>query len=353
MSTKILDNFIALQVLGSGMFGTVREIESNEKKYALKIEKIRESALEIQNIMSTSFSEWREILFSQNFANTYQDQFITLLEYDIVDNCEYEYSEQYYNHLQYLPSHVIEKLQEKKLSTHCIRKVYSLINAPLKKYVKKIQNQKEHYSIFTQLIYICYLMQSNGYTHNDMHSNNIGVEKHDIIHTINIESILLNTYGYQIKLFDFGNVLHPSYKMTPEEEFQYKYNIKNEILRPISKFVTFEENEQMTKLIMWNENLEFFESWIKSESYLQFESPITIMEHNDHYDLTNTNKFSRYLAYQILFYDKFQKEYFGDKYIRTYEPIHAIQIRDYLYILNNIDNLHELVYYMIDKTNKN
>lgn len=364
ITSKILDNFTTLEVLGSGMFGTVSKIESNGKHYALKIEKIRESALQIENIMSTEFSEWREIIFSTQFANLHQDQFITLIEHDIIDHCEYPYTEKYRNHMQYLPLHVVKKLQEKELSTHCIRKVYNLIGFPLKKIIKKTLSQKEYYSIFSQIIYICWLLQSNGYTHNDFHSDNVGVVKRDADYIIEIDSHPLYTNGYQIILFDYGNVLHTSYKMTPEEELQYKYNIKNEILRPILKFITFEENDQMTKLIKWDDNLEFFELWIASSEYEQFERPITITNFEIKYqdgreeikditcDLSNTNKFTRYLAYQILFYDQFQKSYFRDKYISTHKPIHSILPNDYLHILNNISNLHELVYYMVNKTNQ-
>lgn len=361
---RILDNFITIEKLGSGMFGTVNLIESSGNRYALKIEKARDRAFDICNIMSTAFTEWREIDFSLTFANNFRDQFVSLLEYDIVDHCEYEYTEQYRNHLQYLPTHVTEILKEKENSSHCIRKIYSLVNGPLKNFMKKLKTQKEYYSIITQLIYICYLMASNGYTHNDLHSNNIGVVKCDIYETIEIDSHVLHITGYHIKLFDFGNVLHIGYKMTTEEEIQYKYNIKNEILRPLSKFMSFEENDQMNKLITWDDNLDFFEAWLTSTEYSKFDTLVTIEnfqakykngdEHSEEiktFDLRKTNKFSRYIAYQLLFYDDFQKAYYGDKYIKTYEPIHYILIDDYLYILNNIDDLRAVTHCMIDKTN--
>ncbi len=65
MPIKILDNFTTSEILGNGMFGTVSKIELDGKQYALKIEKIRNVALEIQNVMSDEFSEWREIIFLQ------------------------------------------------------------------------------------------------------------------------------------------------------------------------------------------------------------------------------------------------------------------------------------------------
>jgi serine/threonine protein kinase len=337
ITPKLKDSFQIIKRIGNGMAGTVYLVKFNDDKiFALKIEKIKDEYLEPHNLHSMQIREWREIEFSLNFANNYPDQFITLYDYDILENCEYEYTADYYEHLPKLPSHVRHLFEEKEKGTHCIRKLYSAVDKSLKQF--KHGTEKQYYSITTQILYICYLLQINGYTHNDLHSDNVGISIVDENQTLNIFNDYLFLHGIHVKALDFGIVLHNKYEMSEEEKIQYKYNIKNEVNRYIARLIVFEKNNQIEKLVNWDKNLEFFQKWIHSEK-------INLV------DNMASNNFDRYLVYQVLYPDEFQKEYFGDKYVKTYTFTGKIQINDFLYILEHKNDLKNLIKYMINKTN--
>ena len=80
-----------------------------------------------------------------------------------------------YNHF---PEEVQKILQYKNDSKSCIRKLYSLVNTDLSKIIKTL-DKKQLYSLIVQTAYIIWLLETETYSHNDLHSQNIGVVNTD------------------------------------------------------------------------------------------------------------------------------------------------------------------------------
>jgi len=76
----MIKDYKIIKELGQGLFGTVYLVEKNGKNYALKVEHILEKDVE-KNLRSPL---WREIDFFSNFASKHKDQFIQLIEHDII-----------------------------------------------------------------------------------------------------------------------------------------------------------------------------------------------------------------------------------------------------------------------------
>ena len=203
------------------MLGTVYLIESNNKKYALKIEKILDNDLQKNNKSKI----WREIDFSLNFGNKFPDQFIYLYDYDFDTNCEYnqkytfditdfEEDKQYY-------------LKKIKNSKYCIKKIYSLIDMTLDNIINNL-TINQIYSMIIQITYNIYLLHINNYVHGDIDMSNIGVIKTDN-KFIKILDKNIPTFGYIFKLIDYGIIFNKKDISSPEEEVIYNYLLNNEL----------------------------------------------------------------------------------------------------------------------------
>lgn len=322
-----------IKKLGSGMAGSVYLANSNGKECALKIEKISDNKIE----HNLKYEEWREIEFSENFANNFPDQFITLYGYDIIPNCVYEYTDDYRDHLQKLPENVKNRFLEKEKGNHCIRKLYSLVDSNIKKPIDKFTKQ-QLYSAITQMCCICYLMQKHGYTHNDLHSGNIGVLLTSNKY-VNILDKKVKSFGIHIFALDFGNVLHEKYGLNDEEIMRHHYNLKHDIDRFVKKLVSIEKNEYFNKLINWNDNTEIFKLFLKS----------------DYYKMTkqfSPNKYDRLLLFQVLYPEAFQKMYLKEKYVKTYQVSLLCDKDDFLFLFKNKKKLKKCIKYFANKTNQ-
>lgn len=330
----MMKNIKIIKKLGSGMSGTVFFVESNGNNYALKMEKISDDKIEY----NLKFHEWREIEFSLNFANNHPNHFLTLYEYDIIPNCMYEYTEDYRDHFNFLPDKVKTRLAAKEKGTHCIRKLYSLIDSNLKHAIKSFTKQ-QIYSTISQICCICYLLKNAGYSHNDFHNDNIGV-----LNTTDKFITLLNkkvkSFGIHIFAIDYGNVLHSKYNLNDDEKNIHENGLNNDILRFFTKLIIFEKNDQINKLIKSDDNSGIFDLFLKSKYY-----NLPIFENID----TDHDKF---LLFQIIYPKKFQKMFFGKDYKITHKPYFLCDINDLVYFFKNKNNLKKLMKHFIKKTNK-
>jgi hypothetical protein len=202
---KIIKNFEIIKKISSGGQGSVYKIKYKNIIYGLKMEKILESEIK-KNYKSTY---WREIEFSKNMNNKYPDLFMTLHDYDIIEDCDFTLDNPYN----------IERITSMNKSTYCSRKIYEYIDMTLDKIIDKLK-LNELYSVLTQLSYVIYIMNKNGYTHNDLHIYNIGVKKTTKKY-ITIFNNKIPTYGKIIKLLDYGSVLHKKYVLGNSELFEF------------------------------------------------------------------------------------------------------------------------------------
>jgi hypothetical protein len=178
-------------LISYGMKGTVYNSDYNNKSYAYKIEHILKTEMKKQQ---------NEINFSLKFANKFPNHFISLYDYQLIKNCNHK--QQYSYDLKQFP----DKKYYLKLakSNLCMAKLYSLIDGTLDSIFDSL-NINQKYSLLIQLTYIFYLLHKFKFSHNDIHSKNIGFVKTNQPF-IKIFNLKIPLYGYLFKLIDFGNV---------------------------------------------------------------------------------------------------------------------------------------------------
>jgi len=183
-----INKYKIIKKIKSGGQGSVFLTKYNNKKYALKIEKIIEK--DITKNLSSIY--WREIEFTTYMNKKYPNLFLKLYAHDIVNNYNFTLDNPY--NIEY-----IDKLNKSK---YCSRKVYEYIDTTLDKIINNL-SYNELYSILIQLCYIIYIMNKNGYTHNDIHISNIGIKntnKNNII----IFNKRIPSYNKIVKILDYG-----------------------------------------------------------------------------------------------------------------------------------------------------
>lgn len=337
-------------ILGKGMGGIVYLVMDKEtgQKYAMKEERIPDDIDCSEN--NTKHSQCREIEFSLNFANNYPNNFTTLISHEIINHCnpdiDLRTEDSYISHFEYLPEHVKQKLKHRDQGTRCIQKIYSLVDNNLKSVIANLSKQ-QIYSMITQILYAVYLMKNNGYTHNDLHSGNIGVveTKMDTIEIVvpnkfnEDEKINLNTYGKLFKVIDYGNVLNDKYEMDDIEKDTHKSNKNDEISRFYQKLVSFPKGSPIKKLFKLNNIDDKIMERIRQSNNFQKMSEVS------------DNETDMIYLYQIAHPEEFQKLYFEDKYTETFKPIILCDIVDYLVLYKWKHNLPVAIRYFVKQTN--
>ncbi len=200
-----IDDYKIIKKLGYGMKGTVYLVSDKnqpDNKYAMKIEHILESDIKKDNKSSV----WKEIYFSEKFGNKYPDQFISLLNYDIIDNCKH--IQKYPLKLDIFNKKKQDEFKELAASNYCMRKIYTLIDGVLKDIIKTLSHQ-QIYSMIVQVVNILDLVHLNKYTYWDLNDTNIAYIKTDK-EFIDIKGHKIPTFGYLYKIIDYGLVDHIS-----------------------------------------------------------------------------------------------------------------------------------------------
>jgi serine/threonine protein kinase len=241
----MIGDYKIIKKLGSGQFGTTYLVEKDGKKYAMKMEKIYK-----KDIKKSFKSEvWREIDFASKLGKKYPNQFTRLYEYDIIDNCK---------HTQKYDEKFLQKFIDRTKSKFCSRKIYSLVDTTLDKYIDKVDSKNKFYSIIAQICYIIYLMNKNGYTHNDLHIGNIGIVYTDEEY-VEIFGKSIKTYGILVKAIDYGAVLHYKYPFGKNvfglEKDIYNDNINFE-LRDTLRDIIIDIQDLEDKLYDLNPNID-------------------------------------------------------------------------------------------------
>lgn len=325
----MIDNYKIIKKLGTGGQGTVYLIQIKNKKYALKIEKIIEE--NIKKSLSSSF--WREIEFANNMNKKCPNHFIKLYNYDIIDNCKFNLDN---------PNN-IDTITELNKSNYCSRKIYEYVDTTLNKIINKLK-LNELYSILIQLVYAIYIMHKNGYIHTDLHRSNIGIVKTSQKY-INILNNRIPTFGYIVKIIDYGLVLHKKYKfkidtITGIHESkifkQGKYNEINRIKTILFEFPFYDKVP-----------IDFWAKYDYDKDIKNFLLSDIILVDN----LVNNDN-DKFLLYQILYPRKYQKSLLGDKFKKPINNIIRVPIEDIIFCFNslsedNIDIVKIINYFII------
>jgi serine/threonine protein kinase len=258
----IFDDLQILKKLGSGMFATnylVKTTKNNE--YVLKIQKILYSQEELKNNKKDFNNEiWREIDLYE-FINTLNknDQifFQKLYDYKIVDNCD---------HIQERPikiekcDDIFNKLDESKW---CIKLLleYKEGDTITDFLMKNKLTEKQVYSVLLQICKVMLILNEAGYSHNDLHCDNIIINKTDKKY-FNLLDKKIPYNGYQISVIDYGMVLN--------KKFGIKYDFNNKVFIDDIKKHFFNEMFYATYLIINNSSI-YIADCVKAKKKLPWE----------------------------------------------------------------------------------
>lgn len=168
----MLHNIKKVKILGKGYLGTTYLVKKDGVEYALKVTKILPSEM----VKSMKLKLWLELDFYE-----FIDQ---LDKYDIKFFVKlYAYEFHKCNHIQERICHNIKEIERMKPyddSKWCMYKLLELKGETLVNYNINNKLSKKHiYCMIIQFAYISSILKSNTYTHNDLHSENITVQKSD------------------------------------------------------------------------------------------------------------------------------------------------------------------------------
>jgi hypothetical protein len=332
---KINMKYEIIKKIKSGGQGSIYKIKYKHKMYALKIEKVLET--EIKKNYASVY--WREIEFAKTMNNKYPDLFMTLYDYDIIQDCNFKLDNPYN----------IEQINNMNKSVFCSRKIYEYIDVTLDKIINKLK-LRELYSIIIQLSYIIYTMNKNGYTHNDLHIYNIGVIKTSKKY-ITIFGYKIPTYGRIIKLLDYGSVLHKKYKLSKSELIGIDE----------SKILSDNKINEIRRILYIAYDLPFYSKvpvhfW---ETYDYDKDLQNFINSNDSIvvnDLVNDDH-DKYDLFMLLYPEKFQKRIlniFKLQYKKTINNNIRLPTEDIIFLLNSThiksyNDIKIIILYFINK----
>jgi serine/threonine protein kinase len=180
--------------LGAGMWGTVYLIDYENKKYAMKVQKI----LEEEKTKNPKFPIWRELLFFNDVNKMPRDSqkfFCRLHGYKIQECGKYK-------HIR--PKNVpensifVKKFKEMNISNICVVLVMDYLGSTsLYDYLQTSPSARKIYTILLQICKINKIMSDMKYSHNDLHPSNLMVTQ--------------TKSGIQLVAIDYGNVTNASY----------------------------------------------------------------------------------------------------------------------------------------------
>ncbi len=351
-----LDKYKIIKKLGSGAFGDTFLVKYNDKEYAMKIENITEE--EIKKDLSSPV--WREIEFATTMHKECPNHIMKLYEYDIIENCKHKHhnkieSDSYKQGL----NQVTKEYYDKKMnSKYCLRMIYSLVDKTILQYSKElIKKPKEvWYSLFIQYFYVTYCLHKKGYSHNDLHKNNIGIVFTENKTITVFKEYRIPTFGMKLVLLDYGLVLNRKYDMTNKyfvsnEKEMHEYYIKYECSNII--FHYFDLNPDHIKIK--NKLSKHTPNYNYDEGNLLRHTLIG----NNLIAMINPNQKIFHNDYVMYFYallnpDEFQKMIFKDKKHKPI-PIHTIlDVEDYRYVIKflpiqHYNDIRSIGHYFVNK----
>jgi serine/threonine protein kinase len=183
-----------IKKLGAGMWGTVYLIDYENKKYAMKVQKI----LEEEKNQNPKFPIWRELLFFNDVNKMPRDAqkfFCRLHGYKIQECGKYKHIRP-----KNIPENSIfvKKFKEMNSSNICVVLVMDYLGSiSLYDYLQTSPPAKKIYTILLQICKINKIMSDMKYSHNDLHPSNLMVTQ--------------TKSGIQLVAIDYGNVTNASY----------------------------------------------------------------------------------------------------------------------------------------------
>lgn len=344
-----MNKYNIIEEIGKGLYGTTYEVEYNNKRFALKKQKI----LEKDKKKNLSSSIWRELEFYKWVEKLdKRDKIFFMRLYDnfLEDNCKLN---------QVINIKANSELRELDKSKYCINLILDLKDGTLNK-IKLYEEQKM--SLMIQILYIIYLLRKDNWMHRDIHPGNIAYTKVDrntqLDIKINNSKYKINTYGYIFSLIDYGSCLNKKYIKNDKEkrEFDRGLNmnfdlwcfIEDYCLNNYENGIILRENKINTKnfhknLIknIYNTNKILYEKikFLMTRNNLIQDKIFLNFEQNNKYDDGLMYNFSQYVQiYETkLYYDYLKINYTENQY--------SEEILEFMKI--NYDNLDKLILTLI------
>ena len=217
-----------IKELGAGVFGTAYLVELDGKKYVLKTQKILSS----HKKKKFKYDLWREMDFFEyvnKLPNNESIFFMKLIDYQIYNKCE---------HIQKRDFKLtgkgkwMNKLKKLDKSTWCIDQLVEYKGETLNYFLTKNPiTKKQIYSFIIQLCIIGKILQKGGYLHDDLHLDNITIQKTNN-KFLQYKKLKIPTYGYRISVIDYGFVINNKYKHTNKafKKYPIEYSMWHDIL---------------------------------------------------------------------------------------------------------------------------
>ena len=326
-----MDDYKVLKFLSQGLMGKVYLVSKDGKKYAMKVEYI---------LSENDPSVKNELKFLQEVASKHPEQFIQLVDYEFIQDCKEEAPK--------IPDWVDENSKKYFLTLRnskvCVRKIYSLIDNTLSDEIIRDMNLKERYSMLIQLLYINYLIQSNGFVHGDFHRGNIGLIKVEKDKKIKILGKDIQTYGNQFVAIDYGGILH---RDTLNRDKKYQD-------RETTELEHFQEHFIIDKLGIINNmvSTEDFWNYVKDNKIkmndIEEDSKLILSQPEIKFlkDISN-NKYLLFDLYKLLFTKKFQELVLRENFKEKIPFISWIPTADIIYAYSNFEDDILLINYFI------
>ena len=330
-----MEDIKIINILGKGMYGTTYLVIKNNKKYALKRQKI----LKVYIIKNTKYSMWREFYFFNYISKlkkTDQNFFMKLIDYKFYSNCDFNNDFQSNNK-------IILKLNKSK---HCLDQLVELKDGVLKDIIYKL-NKKQKISMIIQCIYAMYLMHANGYYHCDLHTKNIAYKKTKDEY-ININNINIKTYGYQYSFIDYGLIINKRFLLNKKE--RKKLEIYQKFNKDMNLFLTFSIFNIREIIKIKNKKIkQNFIDFLKNKHKSLYDRIKSIILYNypDYqiYDDINKHLFMEIIQYISIYNNDILKKYFKTEdnllpnYILEFIKLNMNNENSYFDIINYLSNL--------------
>ena len=302
--------------------------KSDKSNYALKIEKIIKKDIKPHNKSEI----WRELDFYKNFGHEFPEQFVNLIEYDFINNCEHV--QKYSFDINLFPKQMQNKLKKKASSNYCIRKVFELMDGNLDEIIKKL-NTKQIYSMIIQITNGIKILHSNNYVHGDFHVGNIGWTKTNDKYII-IDGLKVKTFGYRFKLIDFGQVLSNKFILDNREEKFFSWLIVHELGH--LKYIVTDNN--------------FLNGLRKKKIKVDQDKIYRKIKNTDQFEIIKNFKSDvqdQIFLFELLFEDIYQKIVMGESYIKTIPNKLFLPKEDILIIIKMYETPDLLIKYFYSK----
>ena len=319
-----------LKLLGEGLMGKVYLVSKDGDKYAMKVENISSrNDIALQN----------ELKFVNEVAVKYPDQFMQLIEYDIVSDCK----EDVPKIPEWMSDVEIKYFKNLRSSGLCVRKIYSLIDNTVSKLSVSKMSMKQRYSMLIQLFYINYLVESNGFVHGDFHNGNIGftINKSK---KIKIFDKLIRTYGTQFLAIDYGGLLHKD-NLSPERLYQHhdvselKHYTEHLIFDKLGLLKSVQSDKDFWNFV--NKNKIKMNGMDHDSKLILSQPEISLLK------TISDQEPILFELYRVLFTKKFQQLILGDKFKKTIPFINYIPLSDVLFIFKNFNDNKKIIQYLI------